>query len=117
MSGLLVFLMGLVFLMIGLTQAALPKNSLQIVIWLAGIIFGAFFVFSGLRIRKLKFRTLPVSLALWFVLNISQILFVGVGLGAILTLLIGLMALCGLRGWFWLRDNGCAEPLGTEAFD
>ncbi len=103
MSGLPVFLLGLSFLSIGLVQiVSTGVSKFQLI---GGIIAlcGGFLVFSGLRIRALRFRTLPFTVGLWLVLNIVSIYISGFGLGTILPLLIGLMAACGLRGWWWLR--------------
>ncbi len=105
MSGLPIFLLGLNFCALALVQVFVPQPALIYAAYFCFFIFGLFLIFSGLRIRKQKFGTLPVSLGLWLFLNLVGVLIIGVGIGTIITLLIGLLAVSGLRGWLWLRRN------------
>lgn len=105
MSGLPVFLMGLSFLAIAVLQLIYVQTPVLQIIGVLILLGSIFLIYSGLQIRKLKFMTLPISVGLWLILNILGLVTTGVGVGTVLTLLIGLMAVCGLRGWFWLKRN------------
>jgi len=118
MSGLPVFLMGLSFVFLGGLFLIENKFSAQGLYNLITVLGGLFLIFSGLQIRKLKFKTLPISIAIWLGLNLLGFMVAGFGIGSILTLLIGILAISGLRGWYWLRehpaDEGVFDMTGTK---
>jgi len=109
MSGLPVFLMGLSFVFLGGLFLIENKFSAQGLYNLITVLGGLFLIFSGLQIRKLKFKTLPISVGLWLVLNIIGVLASEFSFGNIITILIGILAISGLRGWFWLREHPADE--------
>ena len=109
MSGFPVFLMGLSFGFLGGLFFIENKFSAQGLYNLITVLGGLFLIFSGLQIRKLKFQTLPISVGLWWILNIIGVLASEFSFGIIITILIGLLAISGLRAWFWLREHSADE--------
>lgn len=112
MSGFPVFLMGLSFTPLGLLLVFAGEQVWQKIF--GGVIAacGVFFIVSGLQIRKHKFKTLPVSVSIWLLLTVIA-MFLALLSGSVpigLNLLIGLMAISGLRGWWWLTRNPVLEP-------
>ena len=77
------------------------------------LLFAIYLIVSGLLIRNLKFQTLPISIMIWFILQIGGVLSSGIGVSTLFTVLLGLMAISGLRGWSWLRKN----QLSQDVFD
>ncbi|MEP3891181.1 MAG: hypothetical protein ABJN69_12035 [Hellea sp.] len=107
MSGLPVFMLGLSVLMFGLQFAGLR-------IWLAAgiaLLTALFLLVSGLRIRSGKFGLLPISVGLWLIVMVIGVVPTSLApttaavISTILNLIIGLLALSGLRGWWWLRSE------------
>lgn len=119
MSGFPVFLMGIVFFISAVIQfmflvgAETVDLVINIVVPSLILLFSIYLIVSGLLIRKLKFQTLPISIAIWFILQIWGIYASGIGVSTIFTVLLGLMAISGLRGWSWLKKN----RLSQDAFD
>ena len=107
MSGLPVFMLGLSVLMFGLQFAVLR-------IWLAAgiaLLTALFLLVSGLRIRSGKFTLLPISVGFWLIVMVLGLVQTGLAptmvavISTALNLIIGLLALSGLRGWWWLRSK------------
>ena len=100
-SGLIVFLMGITHLVVGLAMLTgeIPLFGAAIAI------FGALCTVSGILARKLDFRTLPLTLITWIILTIIGGSITGPNWGLLLNAIIGLVAISGLRGWWWLRKN------------
>lgn len=116
MSGLPVFLLGISFLFTGIIKIAAGLPISASLYWGAMGIAGMFFIFSGLQIRKQKFQTLPLSVALWLLLTaIGLVISMRAGgVSNLVNLLISLLTISGLRGWWWLRENPHHAP---EQFD
>jgi len=112
MSGLPVFLMGLSFIIMAVFQLFLSRAQPIVIISAILILGGAILMYLGLQIRNLKFGVLPFSIGIWFVLNLLGIASGGFGYSTILTLLIGILAISGLRGWLWLKRH----PFDKEVF-
>lgn len=112
MAGFPVFLLGL-------SALATALGALIGQTWLLAAVMsalGLFFIISGLRIRAEKFGTFPITVSLWLLQMLIGIIgslsMSGDSIQitilisqAVINLLIGLMVLCGVRGWMWLRQN------------
>lgn len=100
-SGLIVFLMGISHLIVGLAMLTgeIPLFGAAIAI------FGSLCTVSGIFARKLNFRSLPFTLVIWIILTIASVFVTGLGWGLLLNAILGLVAISGLRGWWWLRKN------------
>lgn len=107
MSGLPVFILGLNFLFSGLY---LLIKKIEILYATGVTLSGIFFLISALQIKKYKFKTLPMSVTLWLVITTVATLFMGINASTIINILIGLLAISGLRGWWWLTRNPVLEP-------
>ena len=119
MSGLPIFLMGIVFFIVAAIQLMFLVGAEtfdivdNIVVPSFTLLFAIYLIVSGLLIRNLKFQTLPISIAIWFILQIGGVLSSGIGVSTLFTVLLGLIAISGLRGWSWLRKN----QLSQDVFD
>ena len=117
MSGFPIFLMGIVFFIMAAIQLMFLVGAEtfdivdNIVVPSFTLLFAIYLIVSGLLIRNLKFQTLPISIAVWFILQIGGVLSSGIGVSTLFTVLLGLMAISGLRGWSWLRKNQLSQDL------
>ena len=75
MSGLLVFLMGLNFVFVGSLILNSSDEASEHIIGILMALSGILFLISGVRIRKLKFETLPVTVPLWVIITTLNIFF------------------------------------------
>jgi len=118
MSGFPVFLVGIIFFIMAVIQFMFLVGAetidivINIVVLSLTLLFAIYLIVSGLLIRSLKFQTLPISIAIWLMLQIWGVFSLGIGVSTIFTVLLGLMAISGLRGWLWLRKN----PFSSEEF-
>lgn len=106
MSGFPVFLSG--FSLLLQSNLVFPlRNGTKFSFLILGLgitICGLFFIISALKIRKHKFATLPVSVGLWLGFTTLSMLLVPHAL-KIMNIIIGLLCVSGLRGWWWLKQN------------
>jgi len=109
--GIIFFIMAVIQFMF-LVGAETFDIVINIVVPSLTLLFAIYLIVSGLLIRSLKFQTLPISIAIWLVLQIWGVFSSGIGVSTIFTVLLGLMAISGLRGWLWLRKN----PFSSEEF-
>ncbi|MDK4738417.1 hypothetical protein PH547_05980 [Rhizobium sp. CNPSo 3464] len=101
MSGLPIFLAGLSTAVLALTNGSRNNDPIAVILTVA---LGLFISAVGWRIRAGSFRVIPIVMPLYLInLAANALLFPIVG--SVLAILYILLAIAGIRGWWWLRRN------------
>ena len=110
MSGLPVFLLGLSLYVMAFAFVTIENP----ILFSLSLLLALFLKYSGLRIHGGNFRTLPVSVGVWLIYAVLASYYAGFhtspyitvySASTLLSFLIALLAISGLRGWWYLKKR------------
>ena len=101
MSGLPIFLAGFSTTTLALANGSWDNSPIAPLLTIA---LGLFIAAVGWRIRAGAFRVIPIVMPLYLINLAVNVLLFPI-LGSALAVLYMLLAVAGIRGWWWLRRN------------